>query len=187
MQETAPYMGGSVPVRFTNLPREHWLHRKLRDANLPGLYAFAEPMAQGVLTIVECAYPHEIKGEAYRKPERSWVEPFNGIGHWLHHTGRFDCFQYDDFKRGGLVCMGYERSVVLNEVDADEVIASLREGAWAIRQKTAASAHSRMLELKNMKEAEQEAAVDRYADLIDETAKDFAWFDPNHVRSTKIK
>jgi hypothetical protein len=185
MQETAPYMGGSVPVRFLSLPKEHWLHGKLKDANLPNLYAFREPLSGTALTLVECYHSDEIRGEYYRKPVTVTISPYNSESYTVTHSGGLDPFQYDDYRRGGLVCMGWDRVIILNEVDADMELQNLRRGAWRISQFSAASANSRKQELKNVYEAEQEAELAKYDDLIDQVADDAAWFNPYHVRSTK--
>lgn len=185
MRETPPYMGGSVPVRFLPLPPEHWLHRKLADANLPHLYAFQEPLAGTAFTIVECYWSDEIRGEYYRKPVTNVIAPSNGRSYSVTHSGGLDPFQYDDYRRGGLVCMGWDRVIILNEVDADYEIEKLRRSAWKVAQIAQASASARAQELQDAKEAENEAELAKYSDLIDQVAADAVWFDPNHVRSTK--
>jgi len=186
MTETAPYMGGSVPIRFLQLPKHHWLNRKVADANLPHLYAFAEPFGQA-FTVVECYYSDEIRGDYYRKPVTNFVNPHNQQGYAVTHSGGLDPFQYDDYRRGGLVCMGWDRVIILNEIDADEELAKLRRSAWNVAHIAQASAASRAKELRDVQEAEQEAELAKYDDLIDQVASDFAWYDPKHVRSTKRK
>jgi hypothetical protein len=176
-----PFIPGNVGLRYQWADRHDWAEQIVRERMQeggPGLFVLVNPLS-GWREIVEAYYPDEIRGKDYREPKRVWIENSYDGGHYVTLSDRLDPFQYSDFKIGNLVALERFDDILLEEDDVHALVLRLRRGNRRTRRYfEKGSAHARGLEIRERKEAQQEAYLDRYMDTIDDIAEKAVRYNP---------